>query len=310
MTMTMMSDGDDDDDSDNMGVALYGVETWTLRLSEEKRIEVFEIWIWRRMERVKWTDIIRNEAVLDRVDEGRIMLKLIRKRKKNWLGHVARMGESKNAYRVLVGKPKGRRPLGRGRRSWENNIKMDLRKVGCDDRDWINLAYVKTAMNLRDLLELEPLAVFPGAPASCFAMTKANRPPPPPLLQGRETSVQGVSVPSLTLLGRKFQSRGTATVKKMNMRMFGGREWIILRSAVIVCLNYGGWINFENETQDRQEWRNAICEREGKDSGFSYDSLDGARTTFQGMVLRDHPGEYCRRNGRTYYEHVVVSAPK
>ncbi|KAJ4444097.1 hypothetical protein ANN_05886 [Periplaneta americana] len=74
--------------------------------------------------------------------------------------------------------------------------------------------------------------------------------------------------------------------------------------------SYDGWINFENETQDRQEWRNAICEREGKDSGFSYDLLDGARTTFGGMVLRDQPGEYCRRNGRTYYEHVVVSAPK
>ncbi|KAJ4440943.1 hypothetical protein ANN_10792 [Periplaneta americana] len=75
---------------------------------------------------------------------------------------------------------------------------------------------------------------------------------------------------------------------------------------------YDGWINFENETQDRQEWRNAICEREEKDSGFSYDLLHGARTTFRGMVLREQPGEYCRRNGRTYsyYEHVVVSAPK
>ncbi|KAJ4434143.1 hypothetical protein ANN_16463 [Periplaneta americana] len=69
---------------------------------------------------------------------------------------------------------------------------------------------------------------------------------------------------------------------------------------------YDGWINFENETQDRQEWRNAICEREGKDSGFSYDFLDGAKTTFRGMVLRDQPGEYCRRNGRTYYEHDVL----
>ncbi|KAJ4429875.1 hypothetical protein ANN_22079 [Periplaneta americana] len=74
--------------------------------------------------------------------------------------------------------------------------------------------------------------------------------------------------------------------------------------------SYDGWINFENETQDRQEWRNAICEREGKDSGFSYDLVDGAWTTFRGMVLRDQPGEYCRRNGLTDYEHVVVSAPK
>ncbi|KAJ4436798.1 hypothetical protein ANN_16930 [Periplaneta americana] len=57
-----------------------------------------------------------------------------------WAGHVARMGESRNAYRVLVGRPEGKRPLGRPRRRWEDNIKMDLRKVGYDDRDWLNLA--------------------------------------------------------------------------------------------------------------------------------------------------------------------------
>ncbi|KAJ4434311.1 hypothetical protein ANN_22866 [Periplaneta americana] len=74
-----------------------------------------------------------------------------------WAGHVARMGESRNAYRVLVGRPKGKRPLGRPRRRWEDNIKMDLREVGYDDRDWFNLdqyrdrwrAYVRAAMNLR-----------------------------------------------------------------------------------------------------------------------------------------------------------------
>ncbi|KAJ4440262.1 hypothetical protein ANN_08401 [Periplaneta americana] len=68
-------------------VALYGAKTWTLRRSEEKRIEAFEMWIWRRMERVKWTDRIRNEAVLERVGGERMMLKLIRKRIINWLGH-------------------------------------------------------------------------------------------------------------------------------------------------------------------------------------------------------------------------------
>ncbi|KAJ4446517.1 hypothetical protein ANN_13213 [Periplaneta americana] len=56
-------------------------------------------------------------------------------------GYVARMGESRNAYRVLVGRPKGKRPLGRPRRRWEDNIKMDLWEVGYDDRDWINLAH-------------------------------------------------------------------------------------------------------------------------------------------------------------------------
>ncbi|KAJ4446146.1 hypothetical protein ANN_12839 [Periplaneta americana] len=76
-----------------------------------------------------------------------------------WAGHVARMGESRNAYRVLVGRLEGKRPLGRPRRRWENNIKMDLREVGYDDREWINLAqdrdqwrpYVRAAMNLRGL---------------------------------------------------------------------------------------------------------------------------------------------------------------
>ncbi|KAJ4445236.1 hypothetical protein ANN_07037 [Periplaneta americana] len=56
-----------------------------------------------------------------------------------WAGHVARMGESRNAYRVLVGRPEGKRPLGSPRRRWEDNIKMNLREVGYDGRDWINL---------------------------------------------------------------------------------------------------------------------------------------------------------------------------
>ncbi|KAJ4451034.1 hypothetical protein ANN_02470 [Periplaneta americana] len=79
-------------------------------------------------------------------------------RRLRWAGHVARMGESRNAYRVLVGRPEGKTPLGRPRRRWEDNIKMDLREVRYDDRDWINLAqdrdqwwaYVRAAMNLRE----------------------------------------------------------------------------------------------------------------------------------------------------------------
>ncbi|KAJ4435893.1 hypothetical protein ANN_18513 [Periplaneta americana] len=74
-----------------------------------------------------------------------------------WAGHVARMGESRNAYRVSVGRPEGKRLSGRPRHRWEDNIKMDLREVGYDGRDWINLAqdrdqwraYVRVAMNLR-----------------------------------------------------------------------------------------------------------------------------------------------------------------
>ncbi|KAJ4440179.1 hypothetical protein ANN_08317 [Periplaneta americana] len=86
------------------------------------------------------------------------IIRNIKSRRLRWAGHVARMGESRNAYRVLVGRPEGKRPLGRPRRRWEDNIKMDLREVGYDDRDWINLAqdrdrwraYVRAAMNLRN----------------------------------------------------------------------------------------------------------------------------------------------------------------
>ena len=53
-----------------------------------------------------------------------------------WAGHVARKGERRGVHRVLVGKPEGRRPLGRPRRRWEDNIKMDLQEVGCQGLDW------------------------------------------------------------------------------------------------------------------------------------------------------------------------------
>ena len=57
-----------------------------------------------------------------------------------WAGHVARMEERRGVYSVLVGKPEGKRPLGRPRRRWDDNIKMDLREVGCGGMDWIELA--------------------------------------------------------------------------------------------------------------------------------------------------------------------------
>ena len=71
-------------------VVLYGAETWSLRRNEQKRLEAFEMWVWRRMERVNWTDKIKNAVVLERVREGRIMLELIKNRKRNWLGHWLR----------------------------------------------------------------------------------------------------------------------------------------------------------------------------------------------------------------------------
>jgi hypothetical protein len=85
------------------------------------------------------------------------IVKVIKSRRMRWAGHVARMGEGRGAYRVLVGRPEGKRPLGRPRRRWENNIKMDLAEIGIDGATWIRLAqdrvqwraFVNTVMNLR-----------------------------------------------------------------------------------------------------------------------------------------------------------------
>ena len=65
---------------------------------------------------------------------------VIKSRRMRWAGHVASMGEKIGVYRIMVGKPEGKRPLRRPRRRWENNIKMDPQEVGCGGVDWIELA--------------------------------------------------------------------------------------------------------------------------------------------------------------------------
>jgi hypothetical protein len=85
------------------------------------------------------------------------IVRVIKARRMRWVGHVAHMGEVRGAYNILVGRPEGRRPLGRPRRRWENNIKMDLGEVGFGGVDWIHLAQhrdrwralVNTVMSLR-----------------------------------------------------------------------------------------------------------------------------------------------------------------
>ena len=71
-------------------IALYGAETWTLRAVDQKHLESFEMWCWRRMEKINCTDHVRNEEVLLRVKEQRNILHEIRKRKANWIGHILR----------------------------------------------------------------------------------------------------------------------------------------------------------------------------------------------------------------------------
>ena len=71
-------------------MALYDAETWTLRAADQIYLESFEMWCWRRMEKISWTDHVRNEEVLLRVNEQRNILHEIRKRKANWIGHILR----------------------------------------------------------------------------------------------------------------------------------------------------------------------------------------------------------------------------
>jgi hypothetical protein len=82
---------------------------------------------------------------------------MIKSKRMRWAGHVARIGETRNVCRIWVAKPEGKRPLGRQRRRWADNIKRDLRKIGWDGMDWIDVAQdkdqwkalVNTAMNLQ-----------------------------------------------------------------------------------------------------------------------------------------------------------------
>jgi hypothetical protein len=67
-------------------------------------------------------------------------VRVIKSRRLRWAGHVARMGEGRGVYSGLVGKPEGTRPLGRPRRRWEDNVRMDLQEVGCGRDEWIGLA--------------------------------------------------------------------------------------------------------------------------------------------------------------------------
>ena len=98
-----------------------------------------------------------NNAELHALYSSPNIIRNLKWRRMRWAGHVARMEQFRNAYRVLVGKHEGKRSLGRPRRIWEDNIKTDLRNVGCDSRDWIALAedadqwraYVRAVMNLR-----------------------------------------------------------------------------------------------------------------------------------------------------------------
>jgi hypothetical protein len=107
----------------------------SLTLREEQRLSVFENRVLRRIFGPKRDEAtgewrrLHNEEINDLYSSPNV-IRVIKSRRMRWAGHVARMGEKRGADMILVGKPEGRRPLGRPRRRWEDNIKMDLQEVG------------------------------------------------------------------------------------------------------------------------------------------------------------------------------------
>jgi hypothetical protein len=135
-------------------VVLYECETRSLTLREEHRLRVFENSV-LRIVGPKRNEVTREWRKLH-IEELRDLysspstVRIIKSRKMRWSGHVARMGEKKNAYRLLVGLPEGKSPLGRPKRRWMDDIRMDLGEVGWGDVDWIGLA--QDRVNFRTLV--------------------------------------------------------------------------------------------------------------------------------------------------------------
>jgi len=129
----------------NLPVVLYGHETWSLTLREERKLRVFENMVLRRIFGPTWDEVtgewrrLHNEELNDLYSSPNIVW-VIKSRRMRWAGHVAHMGEERGVYRVFLGKQEGRRPLGRLRHRWVDNIRLDLQEVGCGYMDWIELA--------------------------------------------------------------------------------------------------------------------------------------------------------------------------
>ena len=146
-------------------VVKYACETWSLTLREEPRLTVFDSRMLRRIFGPERNEVtgewrrLRNEE-LYAVYFSPNIIRVIKSRRLSWVGHVARVEARRYTCRVLMGKPEGRRPLGRPRHIWEDNIKMDILEVGCGNTDWIDLAedrdrwraVLNAVMNFRVLL--------------------------------------------------------------------------------------------------------------------------------------------------------------
>ena len=103
---------------------MYGAETWTLMKEDVRRSEAFEMWIWKRMEKVSWKDKKTNEEVVTAMGEERSLFRVIRNRKKNWIGHILRTPGLMRG--VIERRLEGKRPRGRKRTGMLDEL-MDRR---------------------------------------------------------------------------------------------------------------------------------------------------------------------------------------
>jgi hypothetical protein len=126
-----------------LSIVLYGCEIWSLTLGEEHRLRVFENRVLRKIfgpkreEDGSWRKMHYDEFYS--LYSSLNIVRVIKSRRMRWAGHVARMGERRDVYRVLVGRPEGKRSLGGPRRRWEDNIKMDLREIDIDGANWLRI---------------------------------------------------------------------------------------------------------------------------------------------------------------------------
>jgi hypothetical protein len=113
-------------------------------LGEEHRLRVFENRVLRKIfgpkreEDGSWKKKLHNDELHSLYSSPNIV-RVMKLRRMKWARHVARMGEGRGICRVLVGRPEGKRPLGKPRRRWEDNIKMDLREIGVDGTNWLRI---------------------------------------------------------------------------------------------------------------------------------------------------------------------------
>ena len=123
---------------------LYVCEAWSLTLREESRLRVFENRIHRRIfgpkRDVNWEWRRLYNEKLDVLYRSPSNVRVIKSRRLRWVGKVAKMEEGRSAFKILTYKTTGKRPLGRSRRGWEGNIRMDIKEMGINTRNWVDSA--------------------------------------------------------------------------------------------------------------------------------------------------------------------------